>query len=216
LYLESQRRLVDGETEYYLNRARYTLATKNVHFVKGTLLDYDGIFLAEGPWPGEAYHDAAKREASRSRPVPLNYASSRAPVVSHGPFDQLPAQELPIEAVNVDPFSDENSHLGPPTNEMPLNEPALQPANEPLPPPTDEAEPEPVSAALPSLVQPTSIEAAGNNQRAPSGVIVTSGQNNASGGVVPAIQLGPKPSVDASAESADSSTTKRLPPAVTR
>ena len=56
----------DAETDYYLNRARYTLASKNVHFVKGTLLDYDGVQLAEGPWPGEAYVDAAKREASRS------------------------------------------------------------------------------------------------------------------------------------------------------
>ena len=59
-----------------------------MHFVKGTLLEYDGVFLAEGPWPGEAYHDAAKREASRSTPQPLNYASSQAPVVSRGPHAQ--------------------------------------------------------------------------------------------------------------------------------
>ena len=65
LYLDAQRRVADAETDYYLNRARYTLASKNVHFVKGTLLDYDGVQLAEGPWPGEAYVDAAKREASR-------------------------------------------------------------------------------------------------------------------------------------------------------
>ena len=80
--------MAEAEIEYSLNRARYALATKNVHFVKGTLLEYDGVFLAEGPWPGEAHDDAAKREASRGRPKPLNYASSRAPVVSRGVFDQ--------------------------------------------------------------------------------------------------------------------------------
>src|SRR5262249_22580556 len=90
LYLDAQRRVADAETDYYLNRTRYALAVKNVHFVKGTLLDYDGVRLAEGPWPGAAYVDAARREASRSAPVPLNYASSRAPVVSAGVFDQNP------------------------------------------------------------------------------------------------------------------------------
>jgi hypothetical protein len=78
------------------------VATKNVHFVKGTLLDYDGVYLAEGPWPGEAYHDAAKREASRSAPQPLNYASALAPVVSRGPYAQhadaaMPPHEEPVE-----------------------------------------------------------------------------------------------------------------------
>jgi outer membrane protein TolC len=215
LYLESQRRLVDGETEYYLNRARYTLATKNVHFVKGTLLDYDGIFLAEGPWPGKAYHDAAKREASRGRPVPLNYASSQAPVVSHGPFDQLPAANLPMEAVTVDPFSDENSHMGPPKNDMPLDEPRLQAPFEPQPAPTDEAKPGPVSAALPNLAQPTSIEAPASGKQKSSGVTVTSGKSDASEGAAPAIHSAPKPAADSSTENADSSTTRRLPPAVT-
>src|SRR6185436_16038914 len=88
LYLDAQRRVADAETDYYLNRTRYTLAAKNVHFVKGTLLDYDGVHLAEGPWPEAAYVDAARREASRSAPVPLNYASARAPIVSQGPFPQ--------------------------------------------------------------------------------------------------------------------------------
>lgn len=88
LFLDAQRRVADAETDYYLNRVRYELALKNVHFVKGTLLDYDGVRLSEGPWPGEAYVDAARREASRSAPVPLNYASARAPVVAVGAFDQ--------------------------------------------------------------------------------------------------------------------------------
>jgi hypothetical protein len=103
LYLDAQRRVSDAETDYFLNRARYTLASKNVHFVKGTLLDYDGVQLAEGPWPGEAYVDAAKREASRSAPRPLNYASSRASIVSQGAFDQHPGASCPANAASAAP-----------------------------------------------------------------------------------------------------------------
>ncbi len=122
LLLEAQRRRVEAAVEYSLNRARYAVTTKNVHFVKGTLLEYDGVFLAEGPWPGEAHEDAAKREASRGRPRALNYASSRAPVVSRGVFNQqieaplhLPGEpptpsgeELPLEIRGGEPSSDES------------------------------------------------------------------------------------------------------------
>jgi hypothetical protein len=92
LLLEAQRRWSEASTEYCLNRARYAVATKNVHFVKGTLLEYDAVYLAEGPWPADAYVDAAEREAVRSQPRPLNYASSKAPVVSRGPYAQFPGQ----------------------------------------------------------------------------------------------------------------------------
>jgi outer membrane protein TolC len=88
LYLDAQRRVSEAEIDYHLNRVRYTIATKNVQFVKGTLLDYDGVNLAEGPWPCDAQEDAARREALRGKPKPLNYASSRAPLVAVGPFDQ--------------------------------------------------------------------------------------------------------------------------------
>jgi len=134
LFLDAQRRVADAETDYFLNRTRYTLSTKNMHFVKGTLLDYDGVHLAEGPWPEEAYVDAARREASRGAPKPLNYASSLAPVVSKGPFpqniedpngagakapSQAPLGELPAPATGTLP-SEEVIPL-PPQNKSPSN-----------------------------------------------------------------------------------------------
>jgi hypothetical protein len=134
LFLDAQRRVADAETDYFLNRTRYTLSTKNMHFVKGTLLDYDGVHLAEGPWPEEAYVDAARREASRGAPKPLNYASSLAPVVSKGPFPQniddpnvaeakappqAPLGELPAPATGTLP-SEEVIPL-PPQNKSPSN-----------------------------------------------------------------------------------------------
>jgi len=114
LLLESQRLLADAESRYYRALAEYAIAIKNVHFSKGTLLDYDGVQLSESCWPTQAYSDAAEREMNRGRRWPLNYASSRAPLVTQGAYDQqtlqheqyLPAGE-PIE--------------GPPAEVVPLD-----------------------------------------------------------------------------------------------
>ncbi|QDU54368.1 TolC family protein [Aeoliella mucimassa] len=92
LLLDAQRRVAEAETRYYRTLAEYAIAIKNVHFSKGTLLEYDGVYLAEGAWPAKAYRDAADLERRRGRPRPLNYASSRAPVVAHGAHDQHPSE----------------------------------------------------------------------------------------------------------------------------
>ncbi|MBP90158.1 MAG: hypothetical protein CMJ64_26195 [Planctomycetaceae bacterium] len=99
LLLDAQRRLADAETSYYRGLLEYNLAVKNVHLQKGSLLDFNEVFLSEGPWPGKAYYDAARREESR-RPIPrvLNYIFSSPFPISQGPYDQriAPADELPL------------------------------------------------------------------------------------------------------------------------
>jgi hypothetical protein len=116
LLLDAQRRLMESESRYFRALAEYAIATKNVHYVKGTLLDYDGVYLAEGPWPGEAHRDAADMESLRGDPRKLNYASSRAPVVgwgempqnvagvSHESLEEIPVEQLPREEL-VEPTS---------------------------------------------------------------------------------------------------------------
>jgi outer membrane protein TolC len=232
LYLESQRRLVDGETEYFLNRARYVLAAKNVHFVKGTLLDYDGIALAEGPWPGKAYHDAAKREASRSQPRPLNYASSQAPVVSSGPFDQNPNECAAVDSHDPslpDPFSDDEIPLTPPAGEGLPHEPTLELNEESLPPPSADAIdlPMPMSATpiLPvpksdlgmELAQPKSIDAPKVGPLGPHGVVATDQSTATDGRVSRAIHFESHPTTAAPpADPGATPTTRKLPPVIAR
>ena len=64
--LDAQRRLADSEAAFYRAVVDYNLAIAGVHFRKGSLLEYDGVFLAEGPWPAKAYFDAQRRaRASR-------------------------------------------------------------------------------------------------------------------------------------------------------
>ncbi len=66
--LDAQRRLAEAESQHFKSRSEYAVALKNVHFEKGTLLDYNGVASSEGPWPAKAYQDAADLSARRGRP----------------------------------------------------------------------------------------------------------------------------------------------------
>lgn len=140
LLLEAQRRLAEAESRYFRALSEYAVAVKNVHFAKGTLLDYDGVYLSEGGWPIAAYEDAAIREHRRGRPHELNYASSKAPRVSYGPYDQRPGSVshtvVPLES---EPATDKSEQPEPAT---PVED---QVANTLVPVWQPQATPEPIS-----------------------------------------------------------------------
>jgi outer membrane protein TolC len=221
LFLDAQRRLAEAEIEYYLNRSRYSLATKNVHFVKGTLLEYDGVYLAEGPWPGEAYHDAAKREAARSRPVPLNYASSQAPRVSRGPYDQQSQPVLPLHGAAG--IEEEELPLERAGGRSPGQKPAQRPREEPLPPPTSGPPQSGSKTHGPSfeVVQPAGVmegrepQDTKSESSAPKStvVVLTGDAPGAADRVVPAIRFRADPAAESNKPPA---VPQRLPPAEKR
>ncbi|HUG69028.1 MAG TPA: TolC family protein [Pirellulaceae bacterium] len=96
LLLDAQRRLADAETTYYRGLLEYSLAIKNVHLQKGSLLDYNEVYLSEGPWPGKAHYDAARLDESRrNSPRLLNYIIAGPRPLSRGPVEQriMPAAE---------------------------------------------------------------------------------------------------------------------------
>ncbi len=94
--LEAQRRLAEAETSYYQSVVEYSLAVKNVHFEKGSLLDYNAIYLEEGAWPEKAYQDSQERWELRTQPWRFNWMLQPGLVVSEGPAPQLvmPPPEL--------------------------------------------------------------------------------------------------------------------------
>ena len=78
LLLDAQRRYADARSRYFQNQVEYALAVKNVHFEKGTLMEFNDIALAEGPWPGS--HTAAFSSRPRIRHAlrrPINYILGR-------------------------------------------------------------------------------------------------------------------------------------------
>jgi len=89
LLLDAQRRLADAESSYYRSLVDYNLAIRSVHLRKGTLLEYNGVQLAEGPWPAKAYHDAKRRARERDAGLFLDYGFTRPNVFSRGPDTDL-------------------------------------------------------------------------------------------------------------------------------
>ncbi len=85
LVLDAQRRFADAASRYFLGRVEYALAVRNFQYEQGTLLEYYGVSLAEGPWAAGAYADAT-RNSHRNRVA-----------LSHGPVRQPPvtARALP-------------------------------------------------------------------------------------------------------------------------
>jgi len=89
LVLDAQRRLAQAESDFFRAVVDYNLAIKNIELRKGSLLEYDGVYLAEGPWPGKAYFDARLRARERDAGIFLNYGYTRPRVFSRGPYAQI-------------------------------------------------------------------------------------------------------------------------------
>jgi len=88
ILLNAQRRLAEAENDYYRSVVSYNNAISTVHFRKGSLLEYNGVYLAEGPWPQKAYFDAQRRARARDAALYLNYGFTQPKVFSRGPIQQ--------------------------------------------------------------------------------------------------------------------------------
>ena len=88
LLLDAQRRLAVATSDYFRSLIDYNLAIRTVHYRKGSLLEYNNVYLAEGPWPGKAYFDARKRARERDAGLQINYGFVQPNVFSRGPTNQ--------------------------------------------------------------------------------------------------------------------------------
>jgi outer membrane protein TolC len=88
LLLEAQRQLADAESTYYDALSLYNLAICQVHLRKGSLLEYNNVYMAEGPWVDKAYFDARKRARERDAGVFIDYGFTRPSVMTRGPVNQ--------------------------------------------------------------------------------------------------------------------------------
>lgn len=88
LLLDAQRRRAEAESAYYRSLVDYNRAIMEVHYRKGSLLDYDGVYLAEGQWPAKAYFDAMRQARKRDAGLYVDYGYTRPNVISQGPIQQ--------------------------------------------------------------------------------------------------------------------------------
>jgi len=135
--LRAQSRRADAESAYYRALVDYNRSISQLHFRKGSLLEYNGVFLAEGPWPGKAYFDAHRRARQRDASLYLDYGHSRPGVFSRGPvsqrFEPLGADARPMQLPPRDPATRVDEL--PAKEELPASPAAPRPAPELLPAP---------------------------------------------------------------------------------
>ncbi|QDT71913.1 Outer membrane efflux protein [Lacipirellula limnantheis] len=111
LLLQAQQRRAQAESAYYRSLVDYNRAIMRVHWRKGSLLEYNGIYLQEGPWPGKAYFDATRRARRRDAAMELDYGFTRPNVMSRGVYNQTPgtakgaAWEGPVPTIVPEPIA---------------------------------------------------------------------------------------------------------------
>ncbi len=127
LVLDGQKRKAQAQADFYRAIVEYNKAIANVHFRKGSLLEYDNVTLAEGPWPKKAYWDALGQARKRDASYYLDYGWTRPHVISRGPVDQTGESSMPIEPMI------ENQEI--PLEQIPA--PAMTPDEFPLDSPTE-------------------------------------------------------------------------------
>jgi outer membrane protein TolC len=106
--LDAQRDLTQAESEYYRALTNYAKSISQVHYRKGSLLEYNGVFLTEGPWPAKAYFDARRRARERSAALYMNYGFTRPKNLSQGTYQQFSgrphaAEEQPAGGADAAP-----------------------------------------------------------------------------------------------------------------
>jgi outer membrane protein TolC len=95
--LNAQRELAQAESDYFRSLTNYAKAISTVHKIKGSLLEYNGVYLTEGPWPAKAYFDARRRARARAAAKEIDYGYTYPRPISKGPYQQFTGQTMGAE-----------------------------------------------------------------------------------------------------------------------
>jgi hypothetical protein len=173
MLLDAQRRLADAEIAYYRALVDYNVAILQVHFRKNSLLEYNGIQLAEGPWPAKAYFDARKRARERDAALFINYGFTKPKVFSRGPMPQQmnqPGDEFENSQITGDD-KQEKELVPTPDNAVPDSRDANSPDDLPRPPSDkpsiDDADDE--GTEQPQTLRGPRLDSSGSDEQASSG-----------------------------------------------
>lgn len=90
--LDAQRRRAQSEVAFYNALTEYNKSLALAHRRMGTILVYNSISMAEGPWAAKAYQDAFEYSRRRGASHVLNYGWTRPGVVSMGPVEMTPVE----------------------------------------------------------------------------------------------------------------------------
>ena len=109
LLLDAQARKAQSEVDYFRALTEYNMAIVEVHLRKGSLLEFNGVMLQEGPWPSKAYFDAETRARQRDASHVLHYGVTRPSVVGRGPVEP----HVPTKVIREPLLTEASLGLGP-------------------------------------------------------------------------------------------------------
>jgi outer membrane protein TolC len=140
--LDAQRRQAQAKISFYTSLCEYNKMIALIHRRKGTILAYNGVCFAEGPWTDKAYHDATQHARRRGASRELNYGWTRPEVISRGGIwpqgGSTPVSStapVPVQGTIMDPIQQDLMAPGMIQGEM-LPESVIEsPITEPLPMP---------------------------------------------------------------------------------
>ncbi|MCA9098967.1 MAG: TolC family protein, partial [Planctomycetaceae bacterium] len=97
--LRSETRLAQAQIAFHESLVAYQKALTDLQYRKGTLLEYNCIYLAEGGWKPEAYADAKRNAEARAHAIANPYLHTAPPAFSGpspfgGVFFTHPENEL--------------------------------------------------------------------------------------------------------------------------
>lgn len=120
---DAQRRLADARVSYFQSLLQYNFSIVEVHYRKGSLLEYCGVDLQEGPWPQKAYFDAKIRARQRDASYYFNYGHTRPRVISRGSVGEMGSEASShVETIIDEPIIEMNQDEA--NDVQPLPEPA--------------------------------------------------------------------------------------------
>lgn len=149
--LQAQRQAVTSTSEFYRSLSAYNLAIRDFHRQKGSLLAYNQVQLAEGPWAAGAAYDAY--QVGRALHPRHNPSATSAPTpVTLGPFSPsaiqdtsgrsipVAVEEIPMEPGGAGALGDVQPLTAPMSPATMTPNPAAAAPQEPMPEPVaDEA-----------------------------------------------------------------------------
>lgn len=82
--LDAQLSRANAQNDYFRSICEYNKSICYVHYLRGTLLEFNSIAVEEGPWAEKAYWDALERARERSAGYEYRYGYTRPNVVRRG------------------------------------------------------------------------------------------------------------------------------------
>lgn len=126
--LDAERRFADADVRFHRAAVEYVLAVKNVHFEKGTLLDYGQVYLTEEDHSRAVIHEQAYKNRLREKGGELiSYVMSRSPQSAANP---PPAETPGVSVAEEPPVAEEPQPVTRTSAQEPFAEAAVPPLSE--------------------------------------------------------------------------------------